>query len=198
MRIQSRFGLVVLMTLSSSSASSASRQADFAKIAEQLQGYAGELRGVGRSMQIHARAAMPGGLDKSQEARLAAERRELEVTAEAALRLAGEIGNRERKARGGALTRADMETLGMPARALLERINPKSPGMSMPGTPARAGLSATVQDLDATRESVRNQRQTTSTAFQNHDQKAIQLYNALSSVMKTFNEMRMGVIRTLL
>ena len=36
------------------------------------------------------------------------------------------------------------------------------------------------------------------TAFQNFDQKANQLYNLLSSVMKSMNEMRMGTVRNIL
>jgi hypothetical protein len=36
------------------------------------------------------------------------------------------------------------------------------------------------------------------TAFQNFDQKTNQLYNLLSSVMKSMNEMRMGTIRNML
>ena len=36
------------------------------------------------------------------------------------------------------------------------------------------------------------------TAFQNFDQKANQMYNLLSSVMKSMNEMRMGTTRNML
>lgn len=36
------------------------------------------------------------------------------------------------------------------------------------------------------------------TAFQNFDQKTNQMYNILSSVMKSMNEMRMGSIRNML
>jgi hypothetical protein len=47
-------------------------------------------------------------------------------------------------------------------------------------------------------ESVRNKREMASTAFQNFDQKANQLYNLLSSVMKAMSEMRMGTVRNML
>ena len=36
------------------------------------------------------------------------------------------------------------------------------------------------------------------TAFQNFDQMGNQMYNLLSSVMKSMNEMRMGIIRNML
>ena len=40
--------------------------------------------------------------------------------------------------------------------------------------------------------------QMASTAFQNFDQKANQLYNLLSSVMKAMNEMRINTMRNIL
>ena len=52
--------------------------------------------------------------------------------------------------------------------------------------------------LESMQETVRNKRQMASTAFQNFDQKANQLYNLLSSVMKAMNEMRMGTVRNML
>ncbi len=62
----------------------------------------------------------------------------------------------------------------------------------------RAGLNDTIKEVEAMQETVRNKRQMASTAFQNFDQKANQLYNLLSSVMKAMNEMRMGTIRNML
>jgi hypothetical protein len=59
-------------------------------------------------------------------------------------------------------------------------------------------LSAAIRQVEADQETVRNQRQMASTAFQNFDQKANQLYNMLSSVMKAMNEMRMGTVRNML
>jgi hypothetical protein len=43
----------------------------------------------------------------------------------------------------------------------------------------------------------RNKRKQTTTSFENFDQKANQLYNILSTVLKSMNEMRMGVIKNM-
>jgi len=59
-------------------------------------------------------------------------------------------------------------------------------------------LSDAIRDAESQQEQVRNERQMVDTAFQNFDQKANQLYNLLSSVMKTMNEMRMGSARNML
>ena len=52
--------------------------------------------------------------------------------------------------------------------------------------------------FDSMQETVRNKRQMASTAFQNFDQKANQLYNLMSSVLKSVNEMRSGVVRNMM
>jgi hypothetical protein len=62
----------------------------------------------------------------------------------------------------------------------------------------RQGLSSEVKNVEGMQETVRNKRQTASTAFQNFDQKANQLYNLLSSVLKSLNDMRMGTTRNML
>jgi len=62
----------------------------------------------------------------------------------------------------------------------------------------RAGLNDTIKEVESMQETVRNKRQMASTAFQNFDQKANQLYNLMSSVMKAMNEMRMGTVRNML
>lgn len=62
----------------------------------------------------------------------------------------------------------------------------------------RAGLNDAIKQIEADQETVRNRRQMSSTAFQNFDQKSNQLYNLMSSVLKTTNEMRSGVIRNML
>jgi hypothetical protein len=54
----------------------------------------------------------------------------------------------------------------------------------------RAGLNDTIKDVESMQETVRNKRQMASTAFQNFDQKATQLYNLMASLLKTVNEMR--------
>jgi len=51
-------------------------------------------------------------------------------------------------------------------------------------------IGAEMKKIEAMQEEVRNKRQMDKTAFQNFDQKANQLYNMLSSVVKTLNEMR--------
>jgi hypothetical protein len=60
------------------------------------------------------------------------------------------------------------------------------------------GILRTIRQLQQMEGQVRNRRQNASTAFQNFDQKANQLYNLLSSVMKAMNEMRMGTVRNML
>jgi hypothetical protein len=62
----------------------------------------------------------------------------------------------------------------------------------------RTGLSNALEEIESMRKNVRNKRQMASTAFQNYDQKANQLYNLLSSVMKAMNEMRKGTVRNML
>ena len=59
-------------------------------------------------------------------------------------------------------------------------------------------LNKAIREVESMQETVRNKRQMSSTAFQNFDQKANQLYNLLSSVMKAMNEMRMGTVRNML
>ena len=59
-------------------------------------------------------------------------------------------------------------------------------------------LSKAIRGLESMKTEVRNKRSMSSAAFQNFDQKANQLYNLLSSVMKAMNEMRSGTIRNML
>lgn len=62
----------------------------------------------------------------------------------------------------------------------------------------RAGLNDTIKDVESMQESIRNKRQMASTAFQNFDQKANQLYTLMSSVLKVMNEMRGSTTRNML
>jgi hypothetical protein len=62
----------------------------------------------------------------------------------------------------------------------------------------RAGLNDTIKEVESMQETVRNKRQMASTAFQNFDQKANQLYNLMASVLKSVGEMRSGVTRNLM
>jgi methyl-accepting chemotaxis protein len=64
--------------------------------------------------------------------------------------------------------------------------------------PDRASLNDEIKNLESMQETVRNKRQMASTAFQNFDQKANQLYNLMSSVLKSLNEMRGGTVRNML
>lgn len=59
-------------------------------------------------------------------------------------------------------------------------------------------LDRELGDLDITLEDARNKRQRAAEQFENFDQKANQLYNLLSSVMKAMAEMRMGIARNML
>jgi uncharacterized protein (DUF1501 family) len=198
MQVLARLWIVVLLTLPGMISDAESREPDFAKIGQQMQRYARDLRDVGKSIQAHARTTMPAGLNKDQEVSLVAQRRDLEAAADAALKLAIQIENRELKARERTLTRADMVSLDVPAHALTERINKRLPGASTPKKLNRDGLNESIKEVESMQETARNERQMASTAFQNFDQKANQQYNLLSSVMKAFNEMRMGTVRNML
>ena len=59
-------------------------------------------------------------------------------------------------------------------------------------------ISAEIKGLEAAMEAARNERQMAATAFENFDQKANQLFNILSSLMKTMSEMRAGTVRNML
>lgn len=62
----------------------------------------------------------------------------------------------------------------------------------------RSSLSDEIKHVESMQETVRNKRQMASTSFQNFDQKANQLYNLMSSVLKATNEMRSGTVRNML
>lgn len=62
----------------------------------------------------------------------------------------------------------------------------------------RAALNDTIKNVESMQETVRNKRQMASTAFQNFDQKSNQLYNLMSSVLKSMGEMRSSTIRNML
>jgi len=61
----------------------------------------------------------------------------------------------------------------------------------------RSQLQAEIAAVENQQETVRNDRQMASTQFENANQKATQYINMLSSVLKTMNEMRKGVIRNI-
>ena len=62
----------------------------------------------------------------------------------------------------------------------------------------RDSLNTEIKNVESSQETIRNQRQMASTAFQNFDQKMNQLYNLMSSVLKTTSEMRSGTVRNML
>ncbi len=165
-----------------------SNKVDFEDIRRQLNRHARDLRAVGEAIRVHARTRMPRGLDSEQRVRFNAKRRELKATAAAVQKLIKQIEIIEKKARRRTFTRADMVGLGEEDDPLAGRRFDAS-GL---------GLDGQIREVEAMQESVRNERQMASTAFQNFDQKANQLYNLLSSVMKAMNEMRMGTVRNML
>ncbi|MBN2735795.1 MAG: hypothetical protein JXR70_02360 [Spirochaetales bacterium] len=71
-------------------------------------------------------------------------------------------------------------------------------GLFMVSSLHATDLSSTIKKIESDQETIRNARTSASTAFQNFDQKANQLYNLLSTVLKTMKEMRSGTIRNML
>lgn len=63
---------------------------------------------------------------------------------------------------------------------------------------AVAAIAAEIKGLEAAMRDARNKRQEQATAFENFDQKANQLFNILSTVMKTMSETRSSLTRNIL
>jgi len=84
----------------------------------------------------------------------------------------------------------DLSTLGKDGK-LIEMDSQSEPLNS-------ASLNNRIKEVESMQETVRNKRQMASTSFQNFDQKSNQLYNLISSVMKSMNEMRSGTVRNML
>jgi endonuclease III-like uncharacterized protein len=59
-------------------------------------------------------------------------------------------------------------------------------------------IQSELDSINGIGEDIRTDRQEATRAFENFDQKANQLYNMLSTVMKSMNEMRSAVTRNLL
>jgi hypothetical protein len=72
----------------------------------------------------------------------------------------------------------------------------KSPGLSVEA--AVAEISKSIKGLESRAEETRNKRQEYQTMFENFDQKANQLFNILSTVMKNMKETQSGIVRNLL
>jgi len=69
-----------------------------------------------------------------------------------------------------------------------------------PGIEPESAVSAIAKEIkgvEAAMESLRNKRQEHQTSFENVDQKANQLFNTLSTVMKTMKEMQSGISRNI-
>jgi len=79
-----------------------------------------------------------------------------------------------------------------------EQLMSKKPINKEIAGPIVEDLSTRIKILENLMEEVRNKRQECVTVFENFDQKANQLYNLLSSVMKAMKEMEEGTIRNLL
>jgi hypothetical protein len=63
---------------------------------------------------------------------------------------------------------------------------------------AVAAIAKQIKDVEKAMEDVKNKRQEMTTAFENFDQKSNQLFNILSTVMKTMKETQSGITRNLL
>jgi hypothetical protein len=90
-----------------------------------------------------------------------------------------------------------MERLGVAAKPVVQMVDRATAELNNRAI-NRTALNNVIREVESQQETVRNKRQAASTSFQNFDQKANQLYNMLSSVMKTANEMRMSPIRNML
>lgn len=86
----------------------------------------------------------------------------------------------------------DLSTLDKDGKAIMKA------GFPATKTVDRSGLNDTIKDVESMQETIRNKRQMASTSFQNFDQKANQLYNLMSSVLKVMGEMRSGITRNML
>ena len=70
-----------------------------------------------------------------------------------------------------------------------------------PGVDVDAAVSTIAKDikgLEATMEEIKNKREEAMTSFENFDQKANQLFNILSTVMKNMKETQSGITRNIL
>ncbi len=105
MNLAARFGIVVLLTLSSMSATAESGKSNLEEIGQALLPFAQVLHDSGQIL-----------------GKVAGERRELTVIADAALKLALEIEEQEKKGRHGTLTQQDLKNLSIRADALAQLI----------------------------------------------------------------------------
>ena len=190
MKVLARIGIIVLVTVPGITWAAQSAQPEYAKIEQQLQRQARELRNVAKSMQAHARKPLPAGFDSAQKASIAAKRRDLEAAAADALKLAKQVEDRANKARRKVLSRADMASLGAATNTIESRIKAERSGTLTP-MPKHAIPPKSPDD------EVRNKRQEYATMFENFDQKANRWFNLLTDVMKKAKETQSAISRNL-
>ncbi|KAA3629325.1 MAG: hypothetical protein DWQ09_03475 [Proteobacteria bacterium] len=197
MKVLARLGVLTLFMVFAASWAAKPAGTDIDKVGRDLWRHAYELREIGKAMQMHASTKMPAGLNQKERTSVAATQRELQANADAARALASRLEGLARKAQGGTLKRTDMERLGAETKVLNERINKRRVAAKVKRLD-RSELNNAIKEVESIKETVRNNRQMATTAFQNFDQKSNQLYNLLSSIMKALNEMRMGTVRNML
>ena len=193
-----RCGLVTATVLALAAGAPAEEQGpDLAKIEQELLAHAGQLRSLGRLLETHARTPASADLDAGAREEYESSLEALAADGKAALALADRIEASARKAHQRAFIARELESLAPATERLAARIRAQQPEVATRGAMDRRTVNQRLKELEAQQESVRNKRQLASTAFQNFDQKSNQLYNLLSSVMKSLNEMRRGTVRNM-
>jgi predicted ribosome quality control (RQC) complex YloA/Tae2 family protein len=78
-----------------------------------------------------------------------------------------------------------------------EQLLSKKPINRQVAGPIVEDLSTRIKILENLMEEVKNKRQEFQTAFENFDQKVNQLFNMLSTVLKSMKEMEQAIIRNM-
>lgn len=197
MKLLTKFGVMLIITLASYNAVAKQNAVNLQNVGWQLNSYASQLRNTAELMMEQAKTSIPIDLDQNQKKSFAAKQRDLKTTANSALNLAKQLDSLESRARKRTLMRIDMEGLGIVARPLSLKITMKKSHIPIRKIVIADRLNTTIKQVESIQEPVRNDRQESSTSFENFDQKANQLYNLLSSVMKSMEEMRMSTVRNM-
>jgi len=203
MRVIIKLGLVLFLMLPGITLAAEPNLANYAKINQQLKVLSRDLRDVAKSMQSHAKSTIPTGLNKNEKLTFLSKVRDLEVAADAAMKLASKIDIRANRAQRRVLTRADMDSLYIDVDVLKVKIKRISSKNSKTRTWQRKDPKIYrdklhIKEPEEDMESVRNKRQEYQTMFENFDQKTNQLFNILSTVMKSMKEMQQATTRNLL
>jgi predicted extracellular nuclease len=197
MKVLAILGISLLVLASDPSIAASKKESSFDDISKQLSRYSRDPQQLETALKKLAGANLPTGLNGKQEQYVKAKRFELTATADAVSKLISELHVREKKARQQTLTVTDMENLeayiSQVARLSNQQLNLAASGRSMNSTL----LAETIRETEIQQETSRNKRTLQETSFQNYEQRANQLYSQLSSLMKTANDMRMGVVRNL-